>query len=101
MNNNDLAQNVHRKLLLLKDVISDHIDPDGFVDLHHSIVDELETLGPDLSRFRMPDSGSGASPLTSENLCVSAFLQEKIEGLLGLFRISAENGRKEIEFISP
>ena len=63
--------------------------------------DELETLGPDLSRFRMPDSGSGASPLTSENLCVYAFLQEKIEGLLGLFRISAENGMKEIEFISP
>jgi hypothetical protein len=103
MGNNGLSQKIYGQLATLKDFIPGDLASGTFINLFHGILDELESLGGVMARFRVPDSTIGTNPQTNEQGCDASMLLEKVEDILNLFtrtRID-EKGIPEFGFSLP
>ncbi len=103
MGNSAVSQKIYGQLATFKDFIPEDLVPGSFINLFHGILDELESLGGDMTRFRVPDSAIGASPQANMRECEASLLLEKVENVLNLFtRIGInEKGIPEIGFSLP
>ena len=87
----------HAQLVGLKGNIPDERAAKEFIDLFHTILDDLEALGTDLTRFRVPEEAIHES-ITVGTYCSSHFLRAKVDGLLALFSVSGD--KKQIGFMA-
>lgn len=95
MTADSLIRMAYAQLRGLQDNIPERSAPGEFIELYHQVVDDLESLGGDLSRFRVP--GSAIQHRDRSSWCSSSFLSAKVDGLLNLFNISKD----KIGFIPP
>ena len=86
-----LIRMAHAQLVGLQENIPEKTVGKEYIDLFHSIVDDLESLNAELSSFRVPNSAINIRGHRS--WCESHFLKAKVSGLLTLFAVS-ENKQK-------
>ena len=97
MDRDSVIMMAYAQLQGLQANIPDNVANMEFIELYHNIVNDLESLNVDLSRFRVPDSAvkrSGKSPW-----CSPSFLRAKVDGLLTLFQVSDD--KQKIGFMPP
>ena len=85
----------HAQLLGLQGNIPDTTARSEFIDLFHSIINDLESLGADLSRFKIPPE---AMHYGNGDRGLSTFFKAKVDGLLVMFSVS-EN-KQQIGFMA-
>lgn len=84
-----LIRMAHAQLGGLQQNIPEGTSGMEFIEMYHQIVDDLEKLGSDLSRFRIPNTAMYELKLSGV-VCNSLFLRSKVDGLLNLFDVSKD-----------
>jgi hypothetical protein len=98
MADENLIHIAHAQLVGLQGNIPDNTAGGEFIDLLHSIIDDLENLGADLSKFRIPEDAIATPRSANASWCDSHFLRAKVDGLLVLFSVSGD--KKQIGFMA-
>jgi len=92
-----LIRVAYAQLRGLQENIPDNVAAGEFIELYHKCVDDLEGLGGDLSKFRVPNTA--IQSVGKSVYCNSSYLQAKVDGLLNLFDVSQD--KQKIGFKSP
>ncbi|MFC2008317.1 hypothetical protein ACFLT0_01330 [Chloroflexota bacterium] len=114
-NNQDVLARAYATLSALRKNTGEITDRNGiketYVRKFHSVLDRLESIGLDVSEFRIPDSevkrqitskhmGGGRS-YTDEKYVEQSFLLTKLDAILGYFEIITPEKPKRIGFSTP
>lgn len=83
-------QLLYGQLATLKDFMPEGPVAGSFIDLFHSLLDDLENFFGDLTHHRVPEAAIELCPITSEQTCAATLLQTKVEGVMNLFTFSNE-----------
>ncbi|MFQ5894500.1 MAG: hypothetical protein ACE5JJ_01590 [Nitrospinota bacterium] len=94
MANADLVKMAYGRLLGLRDNIPKNLVHINYVNEFHDIISDLESLGFQLDKFRVPNV---ATREFRGQYCEGDFLRMKVDGLLNLFHVSED--RQKIGFL--
>ncbi len=95
------AREIYSRLAALREFTPKDVAPSEHIEQFHKILNELDQLGGDFNRFRIPPAAIELAPKTLEATCKGLLLRNRIKDLINLFTLSNEGGKPRVALILP